>query len=528
MQRSTAACGTGGAGRSEKPGENVGERYFRAVVQSGIGGILSRIFQGVAPVVLARCLGPREYGGYTLILSLVGAATIIANLGQNAALQRFLPSYAIHDRDRGGAILADTVLLNAGAVVLISLLFLVASPWFALALYHDASLVGPLRFGALLIGAMSLFNLLSSTVNGLQDFKTYGRALIIRSATFLAFGWVGAWWFGLLGALTGHLMGSTIGLAFLTRRGWTAARKRFPDAIRPVFSRDVLRELFAFAFPAFLAGLLVIPAYWWANTLLARHASLEEVGVFGVAFVLAQLIMIVPLNLATPAMSFMSETHALPERSRFLDVVGANLRLMWAITLPISFACALFAPTIIRVLFGSHYQAAETPALIMSFVALIMTLCQMLGYAIAATGQMWHAFFINLFWLAAFVPLCLVLVPRGASGGLAMAFLCSYALFATGFWLYIRAVLKISSERIAALLLLTIAYACAALLLRASFAGVRLLVVGCMVVGLLLVAEWYLGLHRWERRKLAQFIWTLATRLGSGRTGGRSSRAIQT
>jgi len=37
---------------------DIGRRYLKAAIHSGIGGVVSRALQGCAPIVLARYLGP--------------------------------------------------------------------------------------------------------------------------------------------------------------------------------------------------------------------------------------------------------------------------------------------------------------------------------------------------------------------------------------------------------------------------------------------------------------------------------------
>jgi len=186
---------------------DVGPRYVGAAVHTGIGGIVSRMLQGFAPIILARYLGPKDYGVYALVLSLVGIVAGVAHLGQNTALQKLLPEYSITDPSRGGAILAHTVILVSGTLAVLCSGLFFASEWIASALYHDASLTRVFQFSALLVLALSLFNLASSAAAGLQDFKAYSVALVVRSAGLLGLAWLGVWLFGLYGVLAAKANG---------------------------------------------------------------------------------------------------------------------------------------------------------------------------------------------------------------------------------------------------------------------------------------------------------------------------------
>jgi O-antigen/teichoic acid export membrane protein len=435
---------------------DIGGRYVAAAVQTGIGGIVSRVLQGFAPIILARYLGPREYGVYVLVLSLVGIVAGASPLGQDTALQKFLPEYSVKNPARGGAILANTVILFSGAMVVLCAAFFFAANWLASALYHDASLTRVFQFSALLVLTFSLFNLVSSATAGLQDFRSYSQAMIVSSAAFIGFGWLGVWLLGLYGALLGELVASLLGLILLAARGLTLTHQRFPGAFRPQFSGDILKEIFSFAFPAFLAGMLVAPAYWWANTLLARHAGFEQVGLFGVAFTLAQMIMLIPANLSVPAVSFMSEAHSSDHPEGFRTLIDSNLRIVWGITLPMAVTCAVLSSPLIRVIFGKQYGRADVLASFMTFVGLLMVLNSVVGNAIAASGRMWHGFYMNLGWFAVFITVAALLIPIKGAAGLGVAFAFSYCLLTLGAWFYTRSILGVHYKKLGSLVVLTI------------------------------------------------------------------------
>jgi O-antigen/teichoic acid export membrane protein len=439
--------------------EAVGQRYVKAALQTGVGGVASRVLGGLAPIILARYLGPDKYGVYTLIVSLVGIFAGVAHLGQNTALQKFLPEYFVKDPARGGMILADTIVIVSGILAVACTAFYLLSGWMAATIYRQASLAPLFRFSALLVLFLSLFNLASSAVAGLQDFASYSKAMVIRSAGFLALAWAGVALLGLYGALGGQVLAAILGLGFLLAAGARAARRRFSGMVRTAFSRSILAEIFSFAFPAFLSGALVAPAFWWANTLLARDSGFAQVGLFGVAFALAQLILVVPTSLTIPAVSFFSEAYASSQCGQgdpFGKLVNTNLRLIWAIALPLALASALFAPWIVNLFFGPAYREAAVLASVMSFVALLMVINHVIGNSIAGSGRMWQGFAVNSFWAALFFTTGSLLIPRWGPTGLAFTFAFSYLIFTFGVWIYTRIALHLNYERITLLAILTL------------------------------------------------------------------------
>jgi O-antigen/teichoic acid export membrane protein len=469
---------------------DVGRRYVTAAVQTGIGGIVSRVLQGFAPIILARYLGPKEYGVYVLVLSLVGIVAGASPLGQDTALEKFLPEYSVKNPARGGAILANTVILFSGVLVILCAAFFFTANWLASAVYHDASLARVFQFSALLVLTLSLFNLAYSVSAGLQDFTNYSRAMIVRSGALTLFGWLGVLFLGLYGALLAQLAASLLGLSLLTITAVKLSRRRFPGLLRPQFSKDLLQKTFGLAFPAFLTGLLVAPAYWWANTLLARESGFADVAIFGVAFSLTQMIMLVPSNLSIPAVSFLSEAHSSGNLQRFGGLVGDNFRLMWAITLPIAAGCAVLSTPVILLLFGAQYERAGDLVVAMSFAGILMILNSVVINATFGSGYLWHGFLINLSWLILFLVIGYLLIPAWGAMGLACTFVLSFTPLAMGAAVYAARGLGAQFKKIAVLLTMTVIAFGAAIALHRAVHGTPLLAMGCMMILLLVVSEW--------------------------------------
>ena len=247
--------------------------------------------------------------------------------------------------------------------------------------------------------------------------------------------------------------------------------------------------------------------------MLARHAGFEQVGLFGVAFATAQIIMLIPSSLSIPAVSFMSETYASSRHEKFSNLVGTNIRLIWALTLPIAFGCAIFAPWIVRLFFGAAYREAAILASMMSFVSIVIAVGSIAGNAVAGSGRMWHALWINGFWVVTFVSSGVFLVPAWGAKGLAITFAVSYLLLAAFLSLYSAVVLRVRFEELKTLTILTTACVLGAILLIKSLTATSFCLVAVFAQLALIGTEWRIVLSPSERARLT----TLVTQLISPR-----------
>jgi len=489
---------------AEENRSNFNSRYARAALYSSVGGAASQILYGLTPILIARQMGPRDYGVYAVVMSLVAIVTGILSLGQNSMLHKLLPEYFVRDRQQGGAILANTIVITAGVLLVLSATLFALSGWLAADVYRAAELTGVFRWAVFVTLAMALFNLASSVVAGLQDFKTYNHGLLARSVALIALVWLGVQWFGLAGAMAGQVLASLLGLAWMAGRGWPLAMERFPSAMQPSFSRPLLRVMADFTLPALVMTLLNLPGYWWISTLVARHAGFAEAGHFSVAYTIAQLIFLLPLNFYTPAMTFLSEAHADERQDEFRRLVGTNLRWLWALTLPLALGGALAAPLVINLFFGPAYVAAIPAAFVMSLAALLMVNTGLLNTAIIAAGRAWQGCALSLAWSAIFVIGGLLCIPRwGAMGG-AVAFTGSQLFYFIGATIYARRVLGMVDEGLGRLTALTTLSGAAAIFITVTMQGPAFYVASTLLLLVVFCAEWmWVGVES-ERRQLRQ------------------------
>ncbi len=469
---------------------DIERRYARAALYSGALGGLSQALYGLTPVLIARSLKPGDYGVYSVVMSLSAIVTGVFGLGQNSALHKLVPQYYAQNRGLGGAILANALMLTSALLAVFCAIFFFGADWFAARLYRDASLTGVFRFSALLMFTLTLFNLALSAVAGLQDFRTFNQMQMLRNVALLVLALFGVRLAGVRGALLGQFLASAFGLLLLGASGARLLRLRFPDGLRPALSCLALRLIASFFLPTLLITLLNLPTYWWASTMVMRHAGFTQAGLLGVAYALSQLIFLIPTNLYTPVMTYLSEAHAASLGAVFADLVSANLRLIWAFSLPLALGLALFSPLLILGLFGPAYLAAAPLAFWLCLNALLMLLVGMLNTAVMAAGRMWPGLSITFGWTLLFVSAGLMCIPRWGAAGAAAVFALSHVFYLTGLYVYCRRTLQIRQKQLSHLIGLTLLSFGAAALLVFKCGNAAQYVAGAPLLLCLIVVEW--------------------------------------
>ena len=481
-------------------------RYLQAAIYSSIGNVLSRVFTGIVPIILARHLSTRDFGIYSLAMSFLYMLAGLSPLGQQTALQHFLPHYAVKDRERGGKLFANTVILVPSSILMLALSTFILSDAAARTIYHDPALAGVIRFATLLLLSAGLLNLGASAALGFQDTKAYSLSLIVRSVLLLGLSWFGVRVAGLYGALAAQLIAGAVAVVILAQAALRAARSRFSGSLRPSFDRTMLQETFSFAIPSVLAAILVSPANWWANTVLARSFGLEQVGIFGTCLLLSQIVVIVPSGLSAPAVSFLSEVHADRSRIRFSELTSMNIRLTWAVGLPVCFLCATAGPYMIPALFGQRYTVSSGAILAMSFSSLLTVITSGLGAGIMGAGRMWAFLGLTSIWLFCFVCLGSVLAPLMGALGLGLTYFASYLLSACAMWRYLSVRTCGPIVGLGSVALLTVTALVASVILVVCLPALRCASVGAVLTVALVGVEYLWVVDANERRAVARVL----------------------
>jgi O-antigen/teichoic acid export membrane protein len=440
----------------DKTRGDLGRRYLSASLDSILRGGASMVIGALVPMVLARFLGPHDFGIYAIITALTALIAGLFYMGQNSPLHKLLPEYYVSDQARAGAVLANVVTFTLVLALIFSISFMASAPLVAEKIYLNPSLTPFLRFCALLIFVTTLLNLASSVAAGVQDFKAYNTTLLLRSLLLVVVAWIGVTWWGLWGALASQLVAGGVALLWLTRRMIKTTRERLGGLIRLSFSRELLRVITAFMLPAFVITLLNAPCYWWANSLTARAHGFTQAGLFSAAYGLAQLISLAPFNFYIPALSFLAEAQASPDTRLFNDLVRRSLRTIWLLTLPLALGCALFSPLLIKLFYGGKFTAAAPAAFVMSVAGLFMAVVGLLNAIIAARGKLWQGCAITLGWAIVFTGASFFAIPRWGALGAAVTFASSYIVYLVSLCCYLHFILHIDLRTMQRLIVLTV------------------------------------------------------------------------
>jgi O-antigen/teichoic acid export membrane protein len=389
--------------------------FFGLVFQLGFG-FLSR-------AIVARLVGKVPYGKISIGYTLLTALSIIAIIGTDKGISRYLPRFDALDHRRGVLVSAYQVIVPVSIAVGLAVAVF-ADPIATYVLRApDAATV--LRVFGLTIPFAAFVRLTVGTVRGMQHSlpRVYiqnvslplTRVILIVVVILLGFRTIGVAW----AYAASYGIATVLCLAYLVRK-----TPLFAD-VKPKLRR---RELFAFSAPLVVTAAMNLVLESIDIFLLSIFDTTAAVSVYSVAYPLAKLL--TPLLMAfsfifLPAISELHSNGEFQEMRRTYQLVSK-----WILfgTLPIFLVFAFFPATVIRYTFGPEYVSGALTLTVLSVGFLIHSFAGLNGNTLTSIGRVRTIMFDTIFAAVLNVVLNIILIPRYSYFGAAIATTISYIL----------------------------------------------------------------------------------------------------
>lgn len=432
MDRDGRSGGEAGDGSGSTTGGNEGaagasSSIFRAIFASsgvlalGLAFHLGLGFLG--RLIVARFLGRVDYGAVALGFTLLTTASILVVLGTDKGVGRYLPRFDADGRRRGVLVSALQVVVPL-SVLLGLLVALLAGP-IARYAFTDPSIEPVVRVFGLAIPLAAIVRLTLGSTRGMQE--TVPRVAIddvalpltrfslIAAAVFLGFGAVGVAW----AYAGGFAVAAAASIYYLARR---------TPLLEPVETTTMRRDLLAFSAPLMVTATMNMVHSNLDNFVLGYFASTGEVGVYNVAYPLAQLLTVLLTAFGFLFMPIVSELHA---EGRTAEIVRTyHVVSKWTVlaALPLFLVLVTFPRAVIGATFGPEYAAGGLALAILAVGFFVHVGSGPTGISLTSFGLTRRIMYFNTSTAVANAALNLALVPRFSYVGAAVATTAGYVV----------------------------------------------------------------------------------------------------
>lgn len=353
-----------------------------------LGTVGSKPLQLLANVLLAHALGPTGLGELGLANSAAVTLSGITGMGLGDALNRFLAEHFRKDPTRGTTVGVAIIWVSViGVFLVFGGLWVFRSLW--------SSSVFPPSTSDLLVGlclVLGYLNVLGSLANnafsGLQLFREVSFLGMLQVSVVSVLSVVAAYFMGMVGAITGYIIGSLCSITFGAWRLWCFHSAFFSRPTWACFSS--LKEVIQFSVPVWLGYFIVGPFTTLSlASLAAQPNGSQELGLFNTANALKMLVATLPGILGSalnPAIMEEGGRHGNSDAyHRLLDrAFAATMFLCLPIVIPI-----LFCSDVLFLVYDNRFIhcAVLFPPLVASVaIALFSSIAQ---FILVAKGKVW-------------------------------------------------------------------------------------------------------------------------------------------
>ena len=346
------------------------QRTFSGLGWNGAAQLSVQGLQFLTSLVLARLLGPREFGLMSMVMVFAGFASIFSDMGLGSAL--------IQRRELSERHTNSVFWINVGGGVFLTAVFAAAAPLIA-RFYHQPQLRMLTVFVALTFIPPSLSVAQNALIEKSLNFRT--RFLIEASSGVFS----GAVAVGM--ALKGAGVWSLVGQSL----AWGATRLIVTWRLSPwrpkwTFDLGAFKELFGFSRNLLANGIFT---YWGRNMdrlVLGRFMGSIDLGIYSFAFRSISL----PLELTTNV----TNTVMFPALSAIQDdletlgrVYLRSTRMIALVTFPVLIGLAALAEPVVLLLYGQRWRASIRVVQILAFSGMAQSVYATAAWVFLSQGR---------------------------------------------------------------------------------------------------------------------------------------------
>jgi stage V sporulation protein B len=442
----------------------------------------------VITVLLARGLGPEDYGIYGIVLSILFWVEQMSRLGLPSATAKL-----IAENPQRSSSVAQTAWIIGCFLFLVTfaLFWAAASP--LAGLFHIPDGVWLLRLAAIDIPFYGMYYIYRGVSEGKRDFATVSIAGMIYGLSKLV-GILALEFLGLSieGALVVNALGSMAALGFLA----------YQEPIKPMHWHfatvaPMMRLAFPLAIGVMMASLLYHLDLWSLKIMLPE----DKPTAMGIYVAASQVARIPQLGvLAISLVVFASLSRALSQNDKALAqrYVQGAVRFLWVILVPVSVLVALEAEEIMRLLYSTRYITGGNLLRILIFGCSLFACLDTFMAILQARGEIYFSVRIGISLVVLMVILNIILIPWYGPLGAASAMTITMGVgtLITGVLVYRRFGLLVLPSSLMKVVLATVCMAVVAGLVSAS--GPLLVLQYMGLLGLYALTLAFLGELTWK------------------------------
>jgi O-antigen/teichoic acid export membrane protein len=394
-----------------------------------IGNASSTVILAVGAILVARLLGPFNYGLYTLAVAIPLVLVALADAGMNFALVR-LPARLRSEGDpmRAYRLVKLGFLFKLVISVAASIVCYAGSTVIASIVLNRPELMPFIQLASLMILFQAIYDATNNIFIG-QDLMQYSASIQILQATLKgalapALVFLGL---GITGAIGGYML--ALAVAGLTGAALLFTRHVRSSGQTTSLASTELRTMLGYGLPLYASAILSVFLAQYQNIVLAHFASNVEIGNLGATWNFNTFMMILSYPITTAMFPMFAKMDPISQRSDLARGFLLTVKYASLLMIPASVAVMVFSRDLIYLTFGNGYVLAPQYLVLLAAVYLLTAISYLvIGNFLSGIADTGTVLKMSVVALAVYLPLGPALAMFWGPFGLLIALILSIAI----------------------------------------------------------------------------------------------------
>jgi O-antigen/teichoic acid export membrane protein len=404
--------------------EDSNSTFSRLLTSGGIVfiGLIINFGMGfLTRVVIARVLGPGDYGAISLGISLLTMTTVIVVIGVDTGVGRYLPRYDQPELRRG--ILVSAYQTVVPLSIVISLLIAFFAEPLSRHVFHNPGATLIIRIFGLTIPFSAFIRLTVGSTRGLQQPRLrvfiqniglpIARIGFVVAALLLGFRSIGVSW----AYAVAYGSAAALSLFYLIR---------YTPLFERIESRSMHRKLLTFSLPLMVTTAMYTIFQNIDTFMIAYFLTEDIVGIYDVAYRLPSFLRITLTAFGFLFLPTISKLHSSGESDEMQETYRTVSKWIFLPTLPMALVLVFYPELVITYTFGGEYVSGSGALTILAIGFFIHSVVGLSGEMLTAIGKTRTMMYDSLVVAAVNILLNLYLIPRYWMIGAAIATTVGY------------------------------------------------------------------------------------------------------
>ena len=378
------------------------------------GNTFSAVILAINSILIARLLGPQNYGSYVVAMIIPVLFVTLSDIGISPGLTKFSAQLYSQGKNKEVTGLIKSGLILKSLFSLFSALILLSfSDSLPNLLLGRQDVTTLIRYATFYLFGQSIFVTLQALLIGLDNQKSCSLLVTIQAITQIIFSplliilgmeSIGA----VLGAGISLIVVIIIGLTLVVWRILPQIAKNKFDW-RTDFTQNI-RKLIVYGVPLFFASLMVTLFGQSQRIIMAQLVSDIEVGNYAIALNFSILVTLLAKPISDSILPAFSKFNKKEDAESINKLFMLSVKYTSALVIPLAIALSLLSQDVIFTLFGTQYQLAPNYLSLYSFSFLAVGLgLYIVSSFFNSQGDTRTTLKINVVKLITVIPLAIIL-----------------------------------------------------------------------------------------------------------------------